>query len=828
MAKPEGRSIELPGGRALESLQRVTDAALAYLSEEDLLQELLQRISDIMEIDTVAILLLEGEALHARAAKGIEEEVEQGVRIPLGRGFAGRIAAERRAITIPDVDHADILNPILREKGIKSLLGVPLIVEGTVLGVLHVGSLTPRDFSDEDRDLLQLAGDRAALAIEQARLYGRERLARIAAERATLRLQSLQRVTDAALAYLSEEDLLQELLQRISDIMEIDTVAILLLEGEALHARAAKGIEEEVEQGVRIPLGRGFAGRIAAERRAITIPDVDHADILNPILREKGIKSLLGVPLIVEGTVLGVLHVGSLTPRDFSDEDRDLLQLAGDRAALAIEQARLYEQRRVAETMQRRLLPDRLSDVSGLEIAARYLPAAGGSLGGDWYDVFSLSGGRVAVAVGDVVGRGVEAAAVMAQLRTAVRAYAADGHPPAAVLERVNTLMWHLGPLAMTTALYAVLDPAAETLELVSAGHPPALVIPPSGAAAYLESQPGLPLGVSADVHLRVADVPPAHGRHPAALHRRSRRAPGRVDRLGLERLRVLGEGFGDVEALCASVVERLVGEEPSDDVAFVAARVPPLTDHLTTRWPATADSLAAIRYLLRRWLGSRGATDEETYDIVVACQEACANAVEHAYGPGPARRDRARRRLCGRPGQRDRLRSRPLAAVAGREPRSRPPDDAGAHGHGRRPPERRRHRRRPGKAPRDGDGVTLLAHITDERRGGLAVARVEGEIDASNVKWVESRLRALLTNQSDGLVVDLSATTYLDSAGIALWFALAEDLRQHQQQLRLVVVDRSSIARMVTLTGLDEAVPTHPTLEQALNDEGRPGGRPS
>jgi len=118
---------------------------------------------------------------------------------------------------------------------------------------------------------------------------------------------------------------------------------------------------------------------------------------------------------------------------------------------------------------------------------------------------------------------------------------------------------------------------------------------------------------------------------------------------------------------------------------------------------------------------------------------------------------------------------------------------------------------------------VTLLAHITDEHRGGLAIARVEGEIDASNVEWVESRLRALLTNQSVGLVVDLSATTYLDSAGIALWFALAEDLRQHQQRLRLVVVERSSIARMMTLTGLDEAVPAHPTLEHALNDEGRP-----
>ncbi|MEA2280164.1 MAG: hypothetical protein QOK21_771, partial [Solirubrobacteraceae bacterium] len=125
----------------LESLQRVTDAALAYLPEEELLQELLRRISDILSVDTVAILLLEGDTLHARAAKGIEEEVEQGVRIPLGRGFAGRVAAERRPITILDVDHADILNPILRQKGIKSLLGVPLLVQGRVIGVLHVGSL---------------------------------------------------------------------------------------------------------------------------------------------------------------------------------------------------------------------------------------------------------------------------------------------------------------------------------------------------------------------------------------------------------------------------------------------------------------------------------------------------------------------------------------------------------------------------------------------------------------------------------------------------------------------------------------------------------------
>src|SRR3954469_8982605 len=249
-----------PGGeRALAALQRVTDAALTYLREGDLVSTLLQRITEILDADTAAILLLDeaGDLLRAHAAKGIEEEVEQGVTIPVGRGFAGRVVAERRPIVIEDVRHADIFNPILRQKGIRSLLGVPLLVQGRVLGVLHVGSLTPRHFTDDDRDLLQLAADRAAIAIDRARLLERERAAREAAERATARLEALQRVTDASLAYLPLEALLAELMDRITEVMGTDTAAILLLDesGDLLRARAAKGIEEEVEQGVTIPVG---------------------------------------------------------------------------------------------------------------------------------------------------------------------------------------------------------------------------------------------------------------------------------------------------------------------------------------------------------------------------------------------------------------------------------------------------------------------------------------------------------------------------------------------------------------------------------------------
>ena len=128
------------------------------------------------------------------------------------------------------------------------------------------------------------------------------------------RLRDLQSITDAALAYLPLETLLSELLTRVVGILGVDTAAILLLEDDdtTLVPRAAKGLEEEVERGVRIPVGRGFAGRIAATRRPVRILNLAEAQVVNPILREKGIVSMLGVPLLVEGAVVGVLHVGTL------------------------------------------------------------------------------------------------------------------------------------------------------------------------------------------------------------------------------------------------------------------------------------------------------------------------------------------------------------------------------------------------------------------------------------------------------------------------------------------------------------------------------------
>jgi signal transduction histidine kinase len=181
--------------------------------------------------------------------------------------------------------------------------------------------------------------DSAAIASEHARLYEAERRARI-------RLEHVQAVTDVALSHLELDDLLGELLARIRDILQADTCAILLLDlaNDELIPRAAVGIEAEAEHDIRIPLGHGFAGRIAATKEPLVIEDVEHGDVLNPVFRDSGIKSLLGTPLVVRGEVIGVMHVGTLRPRTFTGEDVELLQLVADRAALGIERAHVHSE----------------------------------------------------------------------------------------------------------------------------------------------------------------------------------------------------------------------------------------------------------------------------------------------------------------------------------------------------------------------------------------------------------------------------------------------------------------------------------------------------
>jgi anti-sigma regulatory factor (Ser/Thr protein kinase) len=182
-----------------------------------------------------------------------------------------------------------------------------------------------------------------------------------------------------------------------------------------------------------------------------------------------------------------------------------------------------------------------------------------------------------------------------------------------------------------------VLDPEASRATIVSAGHPPPLVIDAEGAARYLAIEPDVALGVSSgsDYREQVCDLPP--GSTIVLYTDGVVEVRGEPLDEGLERLRALAaRGHETVEALCDAAIRELVADaRPVDDVALLAAHVAELSDRLVTHWPARAEALAGLRHLLRRWLRHQGADDDETYDITVACQEASANAVEHAYAPG-------------------------------------------------------------------------------------------------------------------------------------------------------------------------------------------------
>ena len=459
---------------------------------------------------------------------------------------------------------------------------------------------------------------------------------------ASSRVEILSRLSDPALSELGLDEFLDELLVRVRDALDVDTVAILLYDAPTneLVARAAKGIEEEVKRGVRLPLGQGFAGRIAAERVAIFIADVDHADILNPILRQKGIRSLLGLPLIVEGQLIGVLHVGSLHPRDFDEPDLAVLQVAAARAAPGIERARLFSalenEHRVAMVLQRSLLPRRLVDVVGIQTAARYLPASD-EVGGDWYDVFELARGRLGVAIGDVVGHGVRAAALMGQLRTALHAYAMHDYGPARTLELVDRYVQAMPDYAMATAAYAVLEPDTGDLQIASAGHLPPVVISNAGGRV-LEMTPAAPLGAFS--YGRVQE----HGLRLVPGETLVMYTDGLVERPGtpltesIDALVAAVKDATSVDDLCRRAIERMVPPgRLRDDVAIVAIQNAEIAGALDLRLPADPKILAEVRHLLRRWLRHNGANYSQTLEITLAVSEACTNAIEHAYSPAPA-----------------------------------------------------------------------------------------------------------------------------------------------------------------------------------------------
>jgi serine phosphatase RsbU (regulator of sigma subunit) len=284
----------------------------------------------------------------------------------------------------------------------------------------------------------------------------------------------------------------------------------------------------------------------------------------------------LAVPLVSRtGRRLGLLQVADKLDGDFTESDEVVLTQLAQLAAVAIENAEQYEhEHEIAETLQRSLLPRALPEIPGVEVAARYRPGGGGaSVGGDWYDVIALEDGRVALTVGDVMGRGTRAAAVMGQLRIALRAYAMQGLSPAEAMRSVDRLFHDLADDALATAAFLVLEPRTGQMEIVSAGHPPPLLAQHGANAMFVDCDPHTPLGVTVDpVYRSTRRALPANA---LVLLYTDGLVEHRDEDLthGLERLAsVVDAGPHELGALCDEVLAASAADD--DDVALLAVRL--------------------------------------------------------------------------------------------------------------------------------------------------------------------------------------------------------------------------------------------------------------
>jgi anti-sigma regulatory factor (Ser/Thr protein kinase) len=289
---------------------------------------------------------------------------------------------------------------------------------------------------------------------------------------------------------------------------------------------------------------------------------------------------------------------------------------------------------RIAETLQRSLLPDRLPEIPGVLLAARYVPASADmEVGGDWYDVMQLPSGQVGLAIGDVAGHGLRAASTMGQLRMALRAYALEEPSPARVVSRLDRLVSQLLVSDIVTLVYLVLDLDSGMVQLANAGHPPPLVVGGGGQTSYLEEGLGSPLGCDADppVETSFRLVP---GSTLLLFTDGLVEKRGVSIQEGLERLETLAADCEQpIEMFCERLLGSMVKGVISDDVALLAIRPVPLAGGPLLHVPAEPRMLAPLRHTLRRWLREIDAAPPVANDILIACGEVCANVIQHAYG---------------------------------------------------------------------------------------------------------------------------------------------------------------------------------------------------
>ena len=501
----------------LHRLQSVTETLARATTPEEVANATVRAATEALRADAGGLTIRSEDdpnTLQVLVGSALDESPEAGwKRHPIDTPAAGpEIVRTGRPIFIETRSELIARFPIVRkiegDARFEGFAGVPVALGSGVLGALTLGFERDHMVPPEERGLLLSIAHQAAIALNRIHANDDERRARATAELAEDRLRKLQAVSDAANAASGLDELVERVLPVVRDAVLAHGTSFLLLsdDGRQLRIKGSVGAEEEEAEGIVIPLGAGASGRIAATGRPLVISELSVTDVISPALRER--RSYVGVPVRLGGRVVGVLHASSRTPGAFGDDDADFLQSVADALAVTIDRTRLFDQRdRMATALERALLPMSLPHVPGFEIATMYRPSRyGDEVGGDFYDVFG-DGDVWYLAIGDVCGKGPEAAAIMGMTRVALRSLARedDMRPLPEVLDLLNGFLLEselMGDRFCTVCVARLeLSRDGGTLTTCLGGHPPPLLVRADGSLRSVGT-PGSLLGLFADISL--------------------------------------------------------------------------------------------------------------------------------------------------------------------------------------------------------------------------------------------------------------------------------------------------------------------------------------
>ncbi len=512
--------------RRSQTIIGVVSQAIAQLSLAHTLETAVERIAELTASGHVAVYLREGHRLTAAASRGLEgphtDLAERLLELALGP-FRGRgflfIEDMRADPRLEGLDEGWEAN------GIRRALVVPLIVHDEVIGALAVYKSRARPYREGEESLLLALSSQLAVAVENARLHERTKdLGEVleatldSERRSTRQLRGLYEISASFAESLSLDATLAAVTKTMVQLFDLDAAVIRMpgargevLESKAIHV-GEPALRETAERLLALPqpMDAPLARRLLRSGRPVLLqPGMAEAHdahrTLEPFLAQGGSAAVL--PLATPGEILGTLTLLSLDPaRPLERETVDVAMTLAGQAALAIDNARLYQQQKdFSETMQRSLLPSALPDVVGIEVGHVYQSAARVDVGGDVYDFLHLDDGRLAVVLGDVTGKGIQAAADMAMAKFSFRALARMHPEPADFLAAANEVVLdEIETGKFITMLYVLLDPESSTVACASAGHPPARVVAPDGQVGELGGH-GLALGIDSDQEYEVA-----------------------------------------------------------------------------------------------------------------------------------------------------------------------------------------------------------------------------------------------------------------------------------------------------------------------------------